>query len=427
MLFRDITLLDCNYEARSHQNVLVRGEKIVYAGPEMPSAEGELIYDGRGRLLVPGFFNMHCHVPMTLLRGYGEGLPLRRWLTEKMFPFEATLTPEEIYWGALLGIAEMVAGGTVSFTDMYLDTDRIFDAVEESGIKANLSSSAMDPARSKSHYRELPAFAHTKYLMDRVRAAAHDRIHAEVAIHAEYTTTERIVSEAAAFAAENKMSVHLHLSETEAEHAECRKRHGLTPAAWFDQMGAFEVPVTAAHCVWLEEADMALLADRGVTAVNCPSSNLKLGSGIAEVERMRRLGIRVAVGTDGAASNNNLDMLEEINLASLLQKGYYRDPVAADGRAMLQIACATGAAAQRRPDCGSIRAGNRADLTVVDLWRPHLQPVHDPTANLLYSARSSDIVMTMVDGRILYKDGDFLTIDVEKVMAKVKEIVEKRR
>ena len=135
------------------------------------------------------------------------------------------------------------------------------------------------------------------------------------------STTERIVSEAAAFAAENKMSVHLHLSETEAEHAECRKRHGLTPAAWFDQMGAFEVPVTAAHCVWLEEADMALLAERGVTAVNCPSSNLKLGSGIAEVERMRRLGIRVAVGTDGAASNNNLDMLEAVSYTHLGSRG----------------------------------------------------------------------------------------------------------
>lgn len=427
MLFRDITLLDHDYEVRSHQNVLVQGKKIVYAGPQMPPSKGETVYDGRGRLLVPGFFNMHCHVPMTLLRGYGEGLPLRRWLTEKMFPFEATLTPEELYWGALLGIAEMVAGGTVSFTDMYLNTDRIFDAVDESGIKANLSSSAIDQEGSKRHYRELPAWAHTRSLLDRIKAADHDRIQAEVAIHAEYTTTERMVSEAAAFAAENEMAVHLHLSETETEQEECRKRHGVTPAVWFERLGTFEVPVTAAHCVWLEEADMDLLAERGVTAVNCPSSNLKLGSGIAKVEHMRRLGIRVAVGTDGAASNNNLDMLEEISLASLLQKGYYRDPVAADGRAMLQMACANGAAAQRRPDCGAIKAGNRADLAVVDLWRPHLQPVHDVTANLLYSARSSDIVMTMVDGKILYKDGEFLTIDVEKVMAKGKEIAKKRR
>lgn len=426
MLFRNITLIDSGYQVRTGQNVLVREKKIAYVGETPLPESGEPVYEGNGCLLLPGFFNMHCHVPMTLLRGYGEGLPLKRWLTEKMFPFEATLTADEIYWGAMLGIAELIAGGTVSFTDMYLNTDRIFDAVKESGIKANLSSSALDSVSSDRRYRELPAWEHTGYLMERVKDADHDRIKAEVAIHAEYTVTERIVSEAAAFAAENGMSIHLHLSETKAEQEECLRRHGVTPAVWFDHLGVFDVPVTAAHCVWLEEGDMRLLAARGATAVNCPSSNLKLGSGIAPVEELRSMGVRVAIGTDGAASNNNLDMLEEMNLASLLQKGVRGDPTAADGQTVLRMAGVNGAAAQGRPDCGSIQVGNRADLVVVDFKRPHLQPVHDPVANLLYSARSTDIVMTMVDGRILYKDGEFLTIDIEKVMAEVKAIKERR-
>lgn len=426
MLFRNITLIDSGYQVRTGQNVLVRGKKIAYVGETPLPESGEPVYEGNGCLLLPGFFNMHCHVPMTLLRGYGEGLPLKRWLTEKMFPFEATLTADEIYWGAMLGIAELIAGGTVSFTDMYLNTDRIFDAVKESGIKANLSSSALDSVSSDRRYRELPAWEHTGYLMERVKDADHDRIKAEVAIHAEYTVTERIVSEAAAFAAENGMSIHLHLSETKAEQEECLRRHGVTPAEWFDHLGVFDVPVTAAHCVWLEEGDMRLLAARGVTAVNCPSSNLKLGSGIAPVEELRSMGVRVAIGTDGAASNNNLDMLEEMNLASLLQKGVRGDPTAADGQTVLRMAGVNGATAQGRLDCGSIQVGNRADLVVVDFKRPHLQPVHDPVANLLYSARSTDIVMTMVDGRILYKDGEFLTIDIEKVMAEVKAIKERR-
>lgn len=426
MLFRNITLIDSDYQVRTGLNVLVRGKKIAYMGEDLPPVSGEDVYEGSGCLLLPGFFNMHCHVPMTLLRGYGEGLPLKRWLTEKMFPFEATLTADEIYWGAMLGIAELIAGGTVSFTDMYLNTDRIFDAVKESGIKANLSSSALDSVSSNRRYRELPAWEHTGYLMERVKDEDHDRIKAEVAIHAEYTVTERIVSEASAFAAENGMSIHLHLSETRAEQEECLRRHGVTPAVWFDHLGTFDVPVTAAHCVWLEEGDMRLLAARGVTAVNCPSSNLKLGSGIAPVEQLRSMGVRVAIGTDGAASNNNLDMLEEMNLASLLQKGVCGDPTAADGQTVLRMACSNGAVAQGRTDCGSIQVGNRADLVVVDLKRPHLQPVHDIVANLLYSARSTDIVMTMVDGRVLYKDGEFLTIDIEKVMAEVKAIKERR-
>lgn len=423
MLIRDIALLDQDYQVRMHQNIWIQDKTITYIGRDIPeAAKDDTVYHGSGKAAIPGFYNMHCHVPMTLLRGYGEGLPLKRWLEEKIFPYEATFTPEDLYWGSLLGIGEMLASGTVSFTDMYLHTDRVYDAVNESRIKANLSSSAQDSVHSTLHYRELPAYERTKYLLERVHTQGHDRIHAEASVHSEYTTTEQMIREAGEFAADNGLSMHIHLSETENERMECLARHGVSPAVWFDRLGIFELPTTAAHCVWLDDADMRILADKKVTAVHCPSSNLKLGSGIAAVPDMMAHGILVAVGTDGAASNNNLDMLEEATLASLLQKGSSRDPLAGSIDAMFESLCANGAAAQERAQCGRLAEGFRADLAVIDLDRPHLQPVYDLRANILYAARSSDIVLTMADGEILYQDGEYRTIDMEQVKWQVKRI-----
>lgn len=427
MLICDVMLMDGTGTIRPHQNLWIKGREIAYIGCDIPQeAHGDAVYKGSGKAVLPGFYNMHSHVPMTLLRGFGEGLPLERWLHEKIFPFEVSLTAEDLYWGALLGIAEMLACGTVSFTDMYLNTDRVYDAVDESGIKANLSSSAQDSTESRLHYRELPAYRHTNFLMERVKEQGHDRIRAEMAVHAEYTTTEQIVREAVEFAAENGLSVHLHLAETQQECTQCIQRHGASPVVWFDRLGAFELPATAAHCVWLAEEDRSLLRDRRVTVAHCPASNLKLGSGIAPVAGMLEEGIRVTIGTDGAASNNNLDLWKETYLASLLQKGNTHDPMVCGPQEMLRCLTENGAAAQRRSGCGRLQEGFRADLTVVDLERPNLQPLYDPGANILYAAHASDVVMTMVDGKVLYQDGEYRTIDLERILYQVRKIAAKR-
>ena len=416
MLLRDISVVDENYEVREHQNIITEGDAIAYIGPELPADYRGESYDGRNKAAMPGFFNAHCHVPMTLIRGYGEGLPLDRWLNERMFPFEALLTADDMYWGALLGIAELLQSGAVSFTDMYMEMDGICRAVEQSGIKANVShgTSAFSP---EAHFTDTNGYKGLAYLMEYQKTAANDRIIGEASIHAEYTCTDTVAREVADFARAHGLRIHTHLSETRKEHEECKaRRGGLTPAAWMERLGVFDAPVTAAHCIWVEDADIEILARHGATAVTCPSSNLKLGSGIAPVKKLLDAGVRVAIGTDGAASNNNLNCIEEVNLASILQKGATGDPLFLGPRDTLELACRAGALAQGRTGCGCLKAGNRADLVVYDLDKPHLQPVYDLLSNLLYSAQAGDVALTMVDGRVVYRDGEFPTIDLEQAI-----------
>lgn len=418
MLLRDITVVGKGYETHEHWNVLIDGTSIAYVGPMLPEHTGHEVYDGTDKIVLPGFYNAHCHIPMTLMRGYGEGLPLNRWLTERMFPFEALMSEEDMYWGAMLGAAELLRSGAVSITDMYMKVPGIVRAVRESGLKANLSCSCT--AFAGETYRETEGYRGLCELMDLLEGD--DRIRADACIHAEYTSTESVVRDAAAFAAERKLRMHLHLSETEKEHRECMERHGLTPAAYFEQCGVFDVPTTAAHCVWVTDEDCEILARRGVTAAYCPSSNLKLGSGIAPVVRMLEHGVRVAVGTDGAASNNNLNMLEEVTLAALLQRGVQRDPSALGEKELLFLACRAGALSQGRDDCGEISAGMRADLVVYNLDRPHMQPVYHAPANVLFSAQAEDVVLTMVDGKVVYRDGIYPGMDMERILYEARRI-----
>ncbi|WP_312641705.1 amidohydrolase [Hydrogenoanaerobacterium sp.] len=426
MLFKNITIIDENYEAQEHMNLLTDGKKITYIGKDMPAGyEGE-IYDGSNKVAMPGFFNIHCHVPMTLIRGYGEGLPLHRWLHERMFPFEALLTPEDMYWGGLLGMAEMIASGAVSFTDMYMEMDGISKAVEESGMKANLSHGC-SAFSDDVHFTDVNGYKGIHYLMDYVKNANHDRIIGDTSLHAEYTSTETLVHEIAQFAKENHLNMHTHISETQKEHEECKQRRGgLTPVQFFNKCGVFDVPTTAAHCVWIEGEDFDIMKEKGVTACHCPSSNLKLGSGIAPVKKMLEKGIRVGIGTDGAASNNNLNSLEEVNLASILQKGANNDPLFLGPQQLLELACRNGALSQGRADCGSIKVGNRADIVVYDLDKPHLQPVFDVLSNIMYSAQSGDICLSMIDGNVVYKNGVFTGIDLEKVLFHVNRIKDEK-
>ncbi|WRS27827.1 amidohydrolase [Oscillospiraceae bacterium MB08-C2-2] len=424
MIFRNISYVDDRFEVVTDSNIAVEGSKVAWIGQNLaeytgPKAE---VVEGGGKLLLPGFYNNHCHAAMTLLRGYGEGLPLDRWLNERMFPFEDQMTGKDMYWGTLLGIIEMLKSGIVSFTDMYMIMEHIGPAVEESGIKANLSHGCSSFDDSKG-YKDLKAYPSTLWLLDYVKGLGHDRIICDASLHAEYTATPRLVREVAEFAREHNLHVHTHISETFSEHEGCKERHGgLTPTQYLNSLGLFDQPTSAAHCVAVDEKDMEILKAKGVTVTHCPSSNLKLGSGVAPAWKMHQMGINVAIGTDGAASNNNLNGLEEVNLAAMVQRGYHREPMAMDMASTLRMACLNGAAAQGRADCGSIKVGNRADLVLYDLEVPHLQPVFDPLSNVLFSAQSSDIAMTMVDGKVLYKNGELTTIDQEKVLFECKSI-----
>ena len=393
----------------------IDGDRIDYIGREAPREAYDEVKDMTGKLLLPGLINGHTHTGMSLLRGLGSDLPLQEWLFDTIFPVEDRLTDEDLRIGMELSLLEMIASGTTSFTDMYMAPWYTAKAVLASGMKANLCRpmQSFDPAEEPmtcARMREMLA------LYDEWNGAGNGRIRTDFSIHAEYTCTEKMVRAAAEEAQKRGAGMHIHLSETEAEQQACVEKYGLTPAQWFDSLGAFGGRAYAAHCVWLTAEDRALLRERGVVAVHCPESNLKLGSGVADVPAMVQEGLTVALGTDGAASNNNLNMFEEMHLAALLHKGVRRDPTALPLAEVLKMATVNGARLQGREDTGTLAVGNKADIIAVDMDRPHLTPCVDPLSNLIFSAQAADVVLTMADGQILYENGEFLTLDRERIL-----------
>ena len=413
MLFKDISVLDEYFKVKEHQYVGIRGDRIVYLGAEVPAADFGEVISGKGKLLMPAFYNAHAHTPMTLLRGYGGGLNLNDWLTTKIFPFEAHLTGKDVYYGMLLGIAEMLKFGIVSTTDMYMQGERILEAVLETGVKTNLGVGLVCFDRTKK-LKELRDYINSKYLYENYHGHGNGRVKVDMSIHGEYTSFPEIVREFCDFSRSLGTNMHVHISETEKEQMECRQRHGKTPVQYFNDLGMFDSPTTAAHCVWLEGEDFDILAEKGVTVASCPTSNLKLASGICDVKRLLEKGVKVAVATDGVSSNNNLNMIEEMKIFALLQKVKHMDPTLISPEQALFGITRAGALSQGRGDCGLVKVGNKADLVVLDMDGPHMKPVHSLLENLVYSANGADVEMTVCDGRILYRNGEYLTIDMEK-------------
>lgn len=421
MLFSDIAMIDENFEHHPHSWVGVRDGYIVYVADNPPTPQeikafGE-IYDGREKLLLPGFYNAHSHAPMTLLRGYAESLPLHVWLNDKVFPFEDKITEQDAYWGMLLACAEMIRYGVVSCSDMYYHARARIRAVLESGMKMNLCEGLI--AFKDKPYREYPDCQTNEDLVREFHNSADHRIKINYNIHAEYTSNPTTVADIARIVQEKDLCIHLHASETKKEHEECkRRRGGLTPIQYFDSLGVFENPAIAAHCVWVEKSDIEILAEKGVFVVCNPASNMKLGSGFAPISEMLERGVRVALGTDGMASNNNHDMMQDMYLMSLVYKGASLDPAVVNPQQALRAATRMGALSQGREQCGLIKQGFRADMCVLDTSSPSWMPPTNPLCNVVFSGHGSDVVLTMVDGSIVYRDGNWPTIDVELAKAK---------
>ena len=421
MLFSNIHILDEQFQHRSGCYVGIKDGVIAYIGTEMPAEDFGEVYDGTGRLLMPGFYNSHSHSGMTLMRGYGENLALSDWLHQRIFPFEAKLTTEAIYNGTMLAAAEMLRFGIVSTTEMYFDAAAIRRAVTESGIKMNMGLSVT--CFDDRGYQDLPTYSEMLDSLQTCHGAAGGRLKLDAALHAEYTSTQKLAEGVAAFAKEHGLRQHVHLSETKAEHEECKqRRNGRTPARYFYDIGFFDSPTSAAHCVWLEGEDFDLLAEKGVTAASCPVSNLKLASGFPNAPLMLEKGINYALGTDSVASNNNLNLMEEVRLFATLFKATTGDPTVVTPAQALYAATRAGALAQGRSDCGLLKEGFRADLIVMDLRnKPHMYPCHNMLNNVVFAAQGSDVCLTMVDGQVLYRDGLYTTLDIESVIAKANE------
>jgi 5-methylthioadenosine/S-adenosylhomocysteine deaminase len=315
----------------------------------------------------------------------------------------------------------MLRGGVVSFSDMYMFEDAVAEAVLETGIKANLSRSLVSFAPN-SDVASDSRFAEARDLVKKYHNADDGRLKIDFSLHAEYTNVPKYVAKIGEYTASQGLRMQIHLSETEKEHLECMQRHQKTPAAFFCDLGVFDAPTTAAHCVWVSDEDIEILAKKKVSVAHNPVSNLKLGSGVMPLSKMLKAGVNVCLGTDGVASNNRLDVLREMQTAAILHKGIMRDPACTTAAQMPALATRNGAIAQGREDCGEIREGARADLILIDRHSIHNMPSYDDYALLSYSAERSDVRLTMADGRILYQNGAYTLIDEERLRFEAREV-----
>lgn len=362
--------------------------------------------EGEGMVALPGFINLHNHVSMSLMRSYADDMPLMPWLNDKIWPFEAKLNGEDIYLGAKLGIAEMLLGGTTTFVDMYWHSDRVADAVSEMGIRG-----VVCPTFVGANYDN---FEPEAIRMAEKYGSKKGRIQIMLAPHAAYTCPPDTLKKALKIADRYGLGIQIHVSETLDEQRMIREQYGKTPVAHLRDVGLFERPVLAAHCVYVDEADMEIMARCGVSVAHNPQSNMKLASGIAPVSRMLEAGINVGIGTDGPSSNNDLDMWEELRTASLLQKVATLNPCVLTAYQTLRMATVHGAKAiGREGELGVIAPGALADLMLVDMRRPHLSPQNDLIANLVYCGKASDVDTVIVDGQVVVKEHQLLTADVQ--------------
>ncbi len=397
----------------TEDEVWVDGDKICYVGPkkqELPVFDREI--DLKGDLLMPGFKNAHTHSAMTFCRSLADDVPLQPWLFDQIFPLEAKLTPDRVYLFTRLAFLEYLTSGITAAFDMYFFRPTGAQAAADCGFRYVLSGMNGTPEAVEEEYTKINALSPLVSLIP--------------GIHAEYTTSiedMRIVSD---LVHRYRTPFFTHSSETAKETEECRQRHGMTPTELFDSLGLYDYGGGAYHCVWLSDHDIEIFQKHHLWVVSCPASNAKLASGVAPLTRYLDAGLNLALGTDGASSNNALDMFRELYLACVLQKLKTGDAAACDAGIMLTAACSGGARAMGLTDCDCIAPGKQADLIVIDLHRPNMRPVINIPKNLVYSGSKENVRLTMIAGKVLYEDGAFfLGEDPERIYSAAEAEVKK--
>ena len=405
--------------------VAVKGGRIVAVGTaaEIAAAyQAPLTLPGEQRVLMPGLVNGHTHAAMVLFRGIADDLALIEWLTRFIFPAEGLFVDAEfVRTGTQLACWEMMRGGTTTFVDMYFHPDVVAEVVEACGLRAIIAPSAIDfPSPGLLGWED--SFAAAVAFVQRWKGR-HPRITPGIGTHAPYTVVPEHLREAVAAARRHDVPISIHLAETQAEVDDVRTRYGSRPVHHLDGFGFLEPRVIAAHVVWPDAAEIAVLAQRKVGVIHTPTSNLKLASGFSPVPQMLAAGVKVGLGTDGAASNNNLDMWQEINLAALIHKGVSLDPTTMPAVTVLRMATLGGAEAiGLDAQIGAITVGRQADLIQVRLKRPHLIPLYDVISHLVYSARADDVTTVVVDGKVVMLDGAALTLDLRTIRSQARRI-----
>ncbi len=403
--------------------VAIKGDEIVAVGPaselQARFAAAQTLDYPRG-LILPGLINAHTHAAMALFRGLADDLPLEEWLNSYIFPAESKLNRDFVYWGTKLAVAEMLLSGTTTFCDMYLFADAVAKAAAETGIRAVVGEVLYDfPSPNYG-----PPEAGLQFSEELCRAwRGHPRVRVAVQPHAIYTCSPELLQECGDLADKYDTRLITHLSETQREVSDCRARYGATPVAHLGRLGLLTPRLVADHAVVLSEDDLELLAASGAGVAHCPESNMKLASGLAPVVDLLGRGVPVGLGTDGCASNNNLDLVQEMDTAAKLQKVRYLDPTVLPATAALDLAT-TGSARVLglEGEVGALIPGLKADVVVVDLDQPHLTPIYDPYSHLVYAATGADVQTVLVHGQVLVKDRRVLAFDLEETLARAREL-----
>ncbi|MCR5587111.1 MAG: amidohydrolase [Lachnospiraceae bacterium] len=377
------------------------------------------VIDACGNVIMPGFKDAHTHSAMTLMRSFADDLPLQNWLNDKIFPLEAHLTEEYVYWGSRLAILEYLTSGITANFDMYMKNDANVKASVDSGFRTVLCGSI-------NNFGGTVADMEQEFLKYNKASnpSQSDLISYKFGFHAEYTTSREILEGMAGLANKYREPIFTHNSETKKEVEECIGRYNMTPTCFFDSLGMFNYGGGLYHCVHMTDDDLKVCKDKNVYVVTNPGSNVKLASGIAPIQKMLDMGINIAIGTDGPASNNCLDMFREMFLMTALQKVSIPDASACDANEVLKSATYVGAKCMHLDDCAEVKAGQKADLIMIDLNQPNMQPIHNIPKNIVYSGSKQNVVMTMVNGKVLYDHGKFdVGVSPEEIYAKAGESI----
>ncbi|NLL80770.1 MAG: amidohydrolase [Tissierellia bacterium] len=407
----DLLSMDGERDLVKNTNIYINGDRIDHIGELKDDIDVDRVIDGKNKLAMPGLVNAHTHMGMSLLRNYADDLPLFDWLQKKIWPIEAKMTGEDIYWGTLLSMVEMIQSGTTAFCDMYVDMEGVGKATEESGMRAVLTrGTTEDKVNPEGKIDE------TRVLYNNWHNKGNGRIKIMVAPHAPYTCGDGFLLKLMNLANELNTGIHIHVSETKKEVEDSIRQHGKTPVQHLNDLGLFDYHTIAAHCVHVNDEDIDIMYEKNVFPVNNPVSNFKLASGFSPVDKMLKKGIRVALGTDGASSNNSLNMFEEIKLASIVNKAVNLDAVSVSSFDALKMATVNGAMALDIVDeVGTIEVGKKADIILIDFDKPHLYPKHNIISALTYSVQGSDVDTVIIDGKIIMEKREIKTLDIEKI------------